>query len=244
MTLNENELHAYVDSALAPAERSRVEQLLTSHPDEAARARAYRQQNTQLRAQFDAVLDEPVPARLEISARTRPQRHYMLAAAGLFVGVAVGWMAHVLWRADAAPMSLAHRAAIAHVVYAPEVRHPVEVSADQRDHLVGWLSKRLGAKLKAPSLSEQGYELVGGRLLPGDSGPVAQFMYQNLAGLRLTLYVSRVEGNRSTAFRFSREDRVSVFYWVDHTLGYALSGELPHDQLLAVATAVYAQLDR
>jgi len=244
MTLNENELHAYVDSALAPGERSRVVQLLASHPEEATRARAYRQQNAQLRAQFDAVLDEPVPARLEALTSARPPRRYALAAAGLFIGVAVGWMAHVVWRTQAAPMSLAQRAAIAHVVYAPEVRHPVEVSADQRDHLIGWLSKRLGTKLKAPSLSDQGYELVGGRLLPGDSGPVAQFMYQNIAGQRLTLYVSHVDGNRSTAFRFTREDRVSVFYWVDHSLGYALSGEMPHDQLLAVATAVYAQLDR
>ena len=40
-----------------------------------------------------------------------------------------------------------------------------------------WLTKRLGAPVSAPSLSALGYELVGGRLLPGGAGPVALFMY-------------------------------------------------------------------
>jgi len=50
-------------------------------------------------------------------------------------------------------------------------------------------------------------------------------MYQDARGQRLTLYVSRQRGEpRDTAFRFSQEDRVSVFYWVDGNFGYALSG--------------------
>jgi len=68
-------------------------------------------------------------------------------------------------------------------------------------------------------------------------------MYQDARGQRLTLYVSRSSANRDTAFRFSQEDRVSVFYWVDGKLGYALSSELPKERLLAVATAVYQQLN-
>jgi anti-sigma factor RsiW len=123
------------------------------------------------------------------------------------------------------------------------VRHPVEVGADQQEHLVNWLSKRLGQQLKAPTLAKEGFDLVGGRLLPGESGPVAQFMYQDARGQRLTLYVSRSNANRDTAFRFSQEDRVSVFYWVDGKLGYALSSELPKERLLAVATTVYQQLN-
>jgi anti-sigma factor RsiW len=46
-----------------------------------------------------------------------------------------------------------------------------------------------------------------------------------------------------TAFRFSRENGVSVFYWVDGMLGYALSADLPKQDLLGVATAVYKQLN-
>jgi anti-sigma factor RsiW len=120
----------------------------------------------------------------------------------------------------------------------------VEVGADQQDHLVRWLSKRLGTDLKAPMLAREGYDLVGGRLLPGAQGAVAQFMYQDSKGGRLTLYVSRVEKDEGdTAFRYSREDDVSVFYWIDGTVAYALSGAMPREELLAVANAVYRQLN-
>jgi anti-sigma factor RsiW len=157
-----------------------------------------------------------------------------------------GWFAHALLgtRAGPIPVSLARQAAVAHAVYSPEIRHPVEVGAAEQEHLVNWLSKRVGAKLKAPVLTAEGFELVGGRLLPGQSGAVAQFMYQDAKGKRLTLYVSRIDGTqRDTAFRFSQEEKVAVFYWIDGQLGYALSGDLAKPQLLEIATSVYKQLN-
>ena len=79
------------------------------------------------------------------------------------------------------PTEFVRQAAGVHAVYQPEQRHPVEVGAARQDHLVQWLSKRLGRPLKVPVLSTQGFELVGGRLLPGDASARAQFMYQNLS---------------------------------------------------------------
>ncbi|CAN7686526.1 anti-sigma factor [Pseudoduganella sp. LjRoot289] len=138
---------------------------------------------------------------------------------------------------------LAHHAALAHRVYAPEVRHPVEVGADQQDHLVAWLSKRLGTPLRPPKLAPLGYELVGGRLLPGDSGPVAQFMYTDASGQRLTLYVSSGQsGNKDSGFRYAQDGQLSVFYWIDGRYGYALSGALGKAELSQIANAVYEQL--
>ena len=143
-----------------------------------------------------------------------------------------------------AAASLAQRAAVAHAVYTPEVRHPVEVGADQQAHLVAWLSKRLGTQLRPPQLGPLGYELEGGRLLPGQSGPVAQFMYHDGAGVRLTLYVSAEQNqNQETGFRYAQQGQLSVFYWIDGKFGYALSGALPKAVLGKIADAVYAQLE-
>src|SRR5690348_14972573 len=125
---------------------------------------------------YDPVLSEPVPEHW-LRARKARWHGFALAAAwtalGLAVGVLAGWQLHA-WRASsqAAPQasaiqSFVHRAAVAHATYSPEVRHPVEVNADQESHLVAWLSKRLGAPLRAPHLESVGYTLVGGRLLPG-----------------------------------------------------------------------------
>ena len=157
----------------------------------------------------------------------------------------LGWMGRSYQADRMVDMAaLPHRAAVAYAVYAPEVRHPVEVGAEQQDHLVKWLSKRLGHELKLPLLAQQGFDLVGGRLLPGGKGPVAQFMYQDSKGQRITLYVSRRDAEpQDTAFRFSQEDKVAVFYWIDGKLGYALSAEMDRARLLTVATVVYRQLN-
>ena len=245
IAVTEDDLQAHVDNVLPEARRAEVDAYLAARPAEAERVRAYRAQNAALRALFDPVLRESVPAAL--LARPLPRRwpRYALAAGILFVGIATGWIVRgVLIVPPAAAPSLARQAAIAHAVYSPEVRHPVEVGADQEDHLVKWLSKRLGKDLNTPRLSPLGFDLVGGRLLAGPQGPVAHFMYQDTKGQRLTLYVTAQKSEGSdTAFRFSQEERVSVFYWVDHNYGYALSGEIGRDALLAVASSVYKQLN-
>ncbi len=243
--ITESDLHAYVDGRLSAADRTEVEAYIVDHPEEAERVKAWREQSSALRALYDPILEEPVPAELA-AIPPRPAWHrYALAASFFFVGIATGWVAKTALVPGAPQaLSLPRQAAIAHVVYAPEVRHPVEVPAAEEEHLVRWLSKRLGKELQAPHLGPLGYELVGGRLLSGPQGPVAHFMYQDPRGQRLTLYVSRTRGEpRDTAFRFSQEDRVSVFYWVDGNFGYALSGETGREQLLKIADVVYKQLN-
>jgi anti-sigma factor RsiW len=165
--------------------------------------------------------------------------------AGIAIGLALPLLrpAPVVTVATAAPLPI--RAARAHLVYTPEVRHPVEVDAKDQDHLVKWLSKRLGLPLKVPVLATEGFELLGGRLLPGPDGPVAQFMYQDGSGKRLTLYISRPHaGDKVTAFRFAQDNGVSVFYWIDDDCGYALSGEVDKPTLARVASSVYHQIEQ
>jgi len=240
----ETELHAYVDGGLSEGARAEIEAWLRAHPEDAEKMRAYAEQNALLRSLYDRVLDEPVPAAL-LAVHPRGWRRYSAAAVIFALGIGVGWLVRGEFiTPQVVSVSFARQAATAHVVYAPEVRHPVEVTANDEGHLVGWLSKRLGTTLKAPKLAPLGYELVGGRLLSGPQGPVAQFMYQDGRGQRLTLYISRQRGElRDTAFRFSQEDRVSVFYWVEGNYGYALSGEVKRDQLLQVAEVVYKQFN-
>ena len=201
-----------------------------------------------LKRHFDPVLTEPIPARMYLR-RPRWIGHTRVAivfVAGIAVGAGVAMLRETppQQNPNVTAAALAVRAARAHAIYASEVRHPVEVEAKEQDHLVKWLSKRLGLELKAPVLSGDGYELLGGRLLPGPEGPVAQFMYQESGGKRLTLYVTRrSRAEQVTAFRFAREGAVSVFYWIDRDCGYALSGDIDKPALARLATTVYKQLE-
>lgn len=259
--VTEADLHAYVDGLLSEPRRAEIEAYLAFRPAEAERLNVYRAQNEALRALFNPVLDEPVPHRL--SSRPRNWRwHVQRYAAGIAIAVAggaAGWLLH--GQADSNGLmvqasnearsqsgrmaSLAHQAAIAHVVFSPDVRRPVEIGADQEEQLVAWLSKRIGSPIRPPKLGKAGYELIGGRLLPGESGPVAQFMYHDGSGQRLTLYVSTEQAqNKDTSFRFAREGPVNVFYWIDGKFGYALSAGINKSELSRIAILVYEQLDK
>jgi anti-sigma factor RsiW len=203
---------------------------------------------------YDPVLHEPVPEHW-LRGRQPRWRSFAIAASwiavGLVIGALGGWQLHQ-WRTPSAPVAegsvpaFVKRAAVAHATYSPEVRHPVEVGADQESHLIAWLSKRLGAPLRAPHLESVGYSLVGGRLLPGEPGsPVAHFMYQCKMGTRITLYVrANAAGNRETAFLYAPEGNIKVFYWIDRRLGYAISSaDIDKETLLKVAHAAYQQLN-
>jgi anti-sigma factor RsiW len=259
---DEAELHAYVDGRLDAARRAAVEARLAQDSEAAARVDAWWKQREALRALHAEVLDQPVPAHLLQAAQQLQHRSQRMGqwqrwggmAAAVLLSFALGWGAHMQWQGSSAVaggarpvVAFAHQAAAAHAVYMPEVRHPVEVEAAQQQHLVQWLSKRLNRPLKVPNLAPAGYELVGGRLLPGDNSARAQFMYQNAAGERVTLYVGSVEGAKAkgmeeTAFRYAAEGSIATFYWVDQGFGYALSGRLPRQGLLQLAESVYKQL--
>jgi anti-sigma factor RsiW len=251
--ITEADLQAYADGRLPEPRRAAVEAWLATRPDEAERVAAYRRLAQEVRAAYDSMIAEPVPERLAQAAAPRaPMRRFAAVASWVILGIAIG--APLGWQArpqrvvtqNAADSSLiARRAAVAHATYSPEVRHPVEVGAEDEQHLVTWLSKRLGVKVKAPKLDDAGMGLVGGRLLPGENGPVAQFMYQNQNGRRLTLYVrTEASKNRETAFRYARENNVGVFYWIDREVGYAIaSADLSKDELFKLANLVYKQLE-
>jgi anti-sigma factor RsiW len=260
---DEAELHAYVDGRLDPQRRAAVQAQLASDPEADRTVQAWTAQKEALRALHAQLLREPPPAPLAQAAQGLQGRGSRLAlwqrwggmAAAVLLAFGGGWAGHARWSAAAHPgaatapptvQAFARQAAVAHAVYAPEVRHPVEVDAGQQQHLVQWLSRRLDRPLKIPNLGPLGYELVGGRLLPGDSGARAQFMYQNAQGERVTLYVGAVPAEASsageTAFRFTSNAGVSSFYWVDQGFGYALAGKLPRAGLLSLAESVYRQL--
>lgn len=241
-SLSDTDLHAYVDGHLSAERHAEVEAYLATSPADAQRVLAYRRQSEALHAMFDPVLDEPVPASMHrIPHHKPPYLRYAAAVAIALTSGVIGWW--LRGGAGAADDRLAHQAAVAYAVYTPDVNHPVEVPADHESHLVAWLSKRLGTRIEAPRFAEHGYELVGGRLLAVDSGPAAMFMYQNTSGNRLTLLVRTViKDNHDTAFRYAREGRVGVFYWIDGSVAYALSSEGDKDELLALANAAHRQL--
>lgn len=234
--IREDELHAWIDGRIAPDRRAAVEAWLAAHPEQRSRLDAYRTQDAVLRGALDAAVSGPVPERLERAAH-RPYPRYRLAslaaaALALIVGAGAGWGLRDALMDE--PGNFALQAAVAHEVFVPEQRHPVEVAANEADHLTTWLGKRLGGPLAAPDLSSLGYRLVGGRLLATESGPAAQLMYEDADGGRLTLYLrTDVKDEPEHAWWFAKEGDIDVYYWVMDGRALAVVGAMSRAELEA-----------
>ncbi|OIQ69811.1 hypothetical protein GALL_485860 [mine drainage metagenome] len=268
--LSDDELHPLVDDQGTPQALAALQTRLAHDPLGQARLLQWQRQRDALRGLHAQVLAEPVPAALlQAGQRTSGARHtgqqgwrYGALAASVLLSFAAGWLGNANWAQSAARLAsrpllgqaqldqnFVRQASLAHGVYVPEVLHPVEVSALQQAHLVQWLSKRLGKPLKVPDLTAQGFTLMGGRLLPGDTSVRAQFMFQNTAGRRITLYLGAVShasppglSDKETRFSYASQNGIPSFYWVDQGFGYALAGQLPREVLMQLADSVYHQL--
>lgn len=247
--VSEDELHAYVDGELSAERRGAVETWLATHPDDAAHVAVWRSQAELIRARYGGVADEKAPRRLDVAwlDRRRRWRVGAMAAAAVLAafiaGGVSGWFARAI---ETAPSSDLRRftadALDAYRLYVVEVRHPVEVAGDERPHLTQWLSKRVGSPVRIPELETMGLKLVGGRLLPGPTGPTAFFMYEAASGERFTLYCGQTS-DRETALRYTSVGRNAAYYWVDRNLACVLSGPAERAKLHAIAQSAYDQID-
>ncbi len=246
--VSNDELHAYVDGALDPLARTRVETHLQQHPADAERVGDYRRQNEALRALADAL--DRTPGGPAIHLRRRALRWRVVhalpwaaaMAALLALGGATGWWAHGALDRDSAKPELYQLAAGAYRLYTVQQKHPVEVWANERDHLQKWLANCLGTPFVAPELAQQGYELVGGRLLSNASGPAALLLYEGADKQRIVLYVAQTSAWGEGKAAFEAVGNLGTFTWKQGPLWFSLAGNnLKPDVLKSMAQSVNKQ---
>jgi anti-sigma factor RsiW len=246
--VTEDELHAYIDNELPAERRGDVEAWLTTHPDDAERVRSWREMAEALHARYDAIADEPVPKRLEIERLVRQPRKWLYGAiaatlVAFLAGGAVGWLAHGAAASPSAFQNFTLDALDAHRLYVVEVRHPVEVPGSERAHLQQWLTKRCGWNVRAPELDATGLKLVGGRLLPGATGPASFLMYESASGERFTIYTARAAAE-TTQMRYAKQDKDGALFWAERGVAYVVSGSSDRERLTQVARLVYDQTEK
>jgi len=250
LPVTDDELHAYVDGELPADRRKPVEVWIATHPEDAARVASWRAQAELIRVRYGGVARDPVPSHLNLDRLARAERKWtwLVAAAvfcAFFVGSLTGWFGRGVMVGAPVPISqtVTADALDAHKLYVTEVRHPIEVPAEE-SHLIPWLSRRVGSTLRAPDLAPFGLKLMGGRLLPGPSGKAAaMFMYESTSGDRYTLYCARSSAPE-TSLHYNVAGQVAAVYWGDGDVGFVVSGPPDRERMLKIAQSAYEQLDR
>ena len=249
----ERDIHMALDGELPSEERADYENWLETNPEMKARSARFDADRARLRETFAGVLDERLPARLTelvTGKAARPaastQRWRMAAAAAILLalGAGSGYLAGIggLGLEAQAEDELTENAITAHTIYAAEQRHAVEVGADDKDHLLGWLSKRLGVTLIAPDLTADGFQLVGGRLLPAGHTSAAMLLYEDANGNRISIYVTTEGAEKAWGVYEQESGGASAVYWLDKGWGCAVVGTLPQEKLLEVGKKAYRQM--
>jgi anti-sigma factor RsiW len=248
----ERDIHMALDGELPAEELADYEAWLGANPEMKARGVRFEGDRNRLRKTFAGVVAEPVPDRLTKLVTGEPAKpmfgaprwRAVAAAAAIFMAGCVGgyFAAEGLRLEEPAEDLLAEEAIAAHTIYAAEQRHAVEVGAGDKDHLLGWLSKRVGLTLIAPDLAAEGFELVGGRLLPAGQKTAALLLYEDRNGSRISIYVT-AEGEAKAKGTYRAETGgASAVYWMDKGWGCAVVGTLAQERLVGVARDAYRQL--
>ena len=248
ISVTEDELHAYVDNELPAERRDDVEMWLATHPEDDERVRSWRAMAEALHARYDAVADEPVPKRLEIERLVRQPRKWIYGAiaatlVAFIAGGGVGWLARGAAASPSAFQNFTVDALDAHRLYVVEVRHPVEVPGSERAHLQQWLTRRCGWVVHAPELEASGLKLVGGRLLPGPTGPASFLMYESASGERFTIYTAKAAAE-TTQMRYAKQDKDGALFWAERGVAYVVSGSSDRERLTQVARLVYDETEK
>ena len=246
-SIHEIDLLAYADGLLDmdPGRKAEVEAYLQKHPKVAARGRDYAEQNDEIRRLYSSILAEPVPERLLAILENRSRRlvgHVARAAlaASLFLAAGfTGWWIGKSGQPD--PWQVQDFVAQALTTYlqpSPASDSIPDLALQGANQPFDWLSQQLTMPLQPPDLTPQGFRLIDKHLITANGPQTAQVIYAASGGRRLSLFLRTRWQEEAPQFHFAENEGVTMVYWLDGPLVYALVGHLDRQEMFAVVQAV------
>jgi anti-sigma factor RsiW len=248
-SIREIDLLAYVDGLFDayPERKAEVEGYLREHPEEATRVRDYADQNDKIRRLYGPVLAEPVPERLKAVLENRPGMivgHFARAtivASLLLAAGFMGWMIGKSGQPDPWPVQDFVEQAMTtylrpHLASDASTKRALE-KAHQPLH---GLSQQSVLPFQPPDLSQQGFTLVDNHnhLRMAHDPQATQVTYADPSGRRFSLFLRTLWRKEAPQFHFTENEGVTMVYWLEGPLAYALVGQLDRQEMLAVVKAV------
>lgn len=251
MTWQPEELSAYLDGELPPDRAREIEGALERDPALQAELESLMMANTSAEQAFAEMLEDPVPAALAAAIRdaepARPAnrpgppvvRRWVAAASAALALLAGGVGGYVL-SGDRGPVQVAaaptwlEDIADYHRVYAAQVRHLVEVPADEAAHIQTWLSATVGTEIVIPDLSDAGLTFQGARLLVAAGKPVAQLMFTDAEDRVVALCAIQSDAPRD-GFGRQQIDAFEMVSWGGDGANFVVVGDAGRTDLTQIA---------
>jgi anti-sigma factor RsiW len=221
---DEQRLHAYLDGELGATEAIEFERRLAEDSELRAGLVELRAMSERIRNQA-RYHEAPPPLRAQVLGQIRrqaPRRPGRIAlwwtslAAGAAVAAMAAWFAPALIRSGAWDPRVEE--VLDDHLRATLGTHWVDVASSDHHTVKPWLSARLGFSPAVPDLSDQGFELLGGRIDVLDAKPVATLVYRRRQHM-ISVFVWPGEPGTARAsierrgYHIVRFGRAGMSYW-------------------------------
>ncbi|MDX6751609.1 hypothetical protein SH611_17525 [Geminicoccaceae bacterium 1502E] len=249
-SVDEAELHAFVDGSLPPERRAPVLAYLLANPAERERVESYRRQASllgEVRDKLDALDSAAFKPQLQrrladALAHQRRRRSWVRGAAA--AAVATVTLAGSLWGfTQIYPTEPRSTRVAGH--NAPEfpfggslvVPAAVGPGADGEASM-SWLGQHLSDQtVTLPDLSGLGLKLSGAGVVPQSNAPAVRLVYSDVDGQHLMLFMGVVSSSAAQAFTLMPEGYLSL-HWRRGSLIFALAGPAESPRLYEVMRRV------
>ncbi|TCO74267.1 anti-sigma factor family protein [Rhodovulum euryhalinum] len=250
------DLHAFVDGKLSPDRMAEIEARLAGDAAQRETVAGWARDRDLIREAAAAAEDRPSDLRTELLGRElarrvragrlrgmvmRPAVRQVAASVAIFVA---GWGGHAVYvagppAAEGQPRFVT-QATVLHNVYDHSGVEEFEVSDDRMQATLDWVSDRMQRKIESPRLEELGLRVIGGRLVKGEDGPIAQFTYEETdTGRQITLsMMPHPEGEPFYSYAVRSVSGQPVAYWTRDGVDYAVVGENEPARLSTLASAM------
>jgi anti-sigma factor RsiW len=239
--ISEDDLHAFIDGALAADRHAEVATYLKHNPDIAARFEHFADQRSSLRAALAPIAAEPVPPRINPvhlaqnrrRLRGMPWCEALAASLLLMAGGTGGW----LLRGPAAPDS--DRTGIN--ALAQEAAYSYASLTD----CGGDAASQVTRTTALPDLVSAGFRFRGGQMVPTQNGPANFLLYDDPQGRCIALFIRPMITKDQDAKMAEHYHGPAVgFSWADSGMGYSLVGKGDARHLHRVADEVRRQFQQ
>jgi anti-sigma factor RsiW len=238
--ISDEDLHAYIDGALAEERALAVRKALVSDPVLAERAALFQADKAMLKAVYGPLAERPVPAEWIARAhrRTQPRTRWRQACAiaAILLVMVIGPLAWRYYYAPATDTDVVQVALDAREGMPAGVRHVASNDDLKTDRYGTALRQAVAFNVRIPDLSRMGYRLEGLHLYD----KAAEILYRGPQDQLFTLYVRRSDGSA----RFDQFERrgLRVCIWQDDQISTVMAGNISAAVMQRLATLSYTGL--
>ena len=244
--ISDEELHAFIDGELSPADMRRVEAIVNASPELQEQVALFAADMALIHDVYAPLIEQPLPAAIiEALEKSRPARRPFFRfnswrrPAGAFAAVILLVAGLLVYPRVGGDPLVAEALAAQDGELTTELSVAPAMLASARDRIA---EDTLAKPVKVPNLEKAGYVLKGIAVFAkAQSQHSLQARYENAAGQSFIVYMRGSAG--PDRFDMQQRGKTQICVWQNDDLSVVMTGDMSAREMLKVANLTYSDLN-